>query len=118
MHSWPYACLQLLSFGALFAAAAVVPGAKADLVSNIYLGESTRREAWLYSSRSIALNVKHACVPLLQTSELLEKSKANKALHDKQRLATSGANFHSSRCVLSEEDPTCNLVSNKQHTNK
>ena len=26
--------LQLLSFGALFAAAAVVPGARADLVSN------------------------------------------------------------------------------------
>ena len=29
------ALLQLLSFGALFAAAAVVPGAKADLVSSI-----------------------------------------------------------------------------------
>lgn len=65
---------QLLSFGALFAAAAVVPGAKADLVA-----------------------------------DLLAKSEQNKSLHDKQRLATPGANFHNSRTIA---DGTCAFPKN------
>ncbi|KAL3136361.1 hypothetical protein ABBQ38_005621 [Trebouxia sp. C0009 RCD-2024] len=65
---------QLLSFGALFAAASVVPGAKADLVA-----------------------------------DLLSKSATNKALHDRQRLATSGANFHNSRTIA---DGTCAFPKN------
>ena len=35
----------------------------------------------------------------MQVSDLLEKSQANKALHDKQRKATSYANFETSRQV-------------------
>ncbi|DBB01422.1 hypothetical protein WJX77_004679 [Trebouxia sp. C0004] len=65
---------QLLSFGALFAAAAVVPGARADLVA-----------------------------------DLLQKSETNKALHNRQRLATSGANFHNSRTIA---DGTCAFPKN------
>ena len=34
---------------------------------------------------------------LMQVGDLLEKSQANKALHDKQRKATSSANFETSR---------------------
>eukprot|EP00891_Asterochloris_glomerata_P008234 jgi/Astpho2/8234/Aster-01322 len=65
---------QLLGLGALLAAAAAVP--------------------------SVAVPSARADL----TADLLEKSKTNKALHDKQRLATSGANFHNSRTVA---DNTC-----------
>ena len=43
------------------------------------------------------------------TEDLLAKSAANKGLHDKQRLATSGANFARSRTVT---DGTCAFPSN------
>jgi len=65
---------QLLSFGALFAAAAVVPGARADL-----------------------------------TADLLAKTEQNKALNNRKRLATSGANFHNSRTIA---DGTCTFPRN------
>jgi photosystem I subunit PsaN len=43
------------------------------------------------------------------TSDLLAKSAANKGLHDKQRLATSGANFARTRTVT---DGTCAFPTN------
>jgi photosystem I subunit PsaN len=65
---------QLLGLGAVLAAVAVAPSARADLVA-----------------------------------DLLEKSAHNKALNDRKRLATSGANFHSSRTIA---DGTCTFPNN------
>jgi photosystem I subunit PsaN len=55
----------------------------------------------------VLLNVAPAHADL--TSDLLAKSQANKTLHDKQRLATSGANFARSRTVT---DGTCQFPNN------
>jgi photosystem I subunit PsaN len=44
-----------------------------------------------------------------QTEDLLAKTEANKALNDKKRLATSGANFERSRTVT---DGVCAFPNN------
>ncbi len=103
----------MLSFGALAAALAVVPGAKADLVSIDAKIISLRDHVCLqvnslvkFEGSSCSPRLLHAGCPkvslavstcALQTETLLERSATNKGLNDRKRLATSYANFQRSR---------------------